>query len=181
MIENEYVNDDGSLKVWCVYNFNKKYFVSYHPQVQIDDASMAIKFYSINDAYHCGRNHNILDPERSFEICECSISNWHLIKMDYELYKQKGYNEFYTESFNILEQNCSNQVQRQTVEYKKWRLDVFRKDSFKCQACGTVGAGLNAHHIKPFAKYKALRCDLDNGITLCEKCHKELHKKEREI
>ena len=58
---------------------------------------------------------------------------------------------------------------------------------FTDQECeDNVGGNLNAHHIKPLNKmlkeYKiktleqALRCEvlwnINNGVTLCEKCHK---------
>ena len=66
---------------------------------------------------------------------------------------------------------------RFTQEYKDWRMAVFKRDNFTCQKCGVVGRELNAHHIKPYAKYKELRYDLSNGITLCEDCHKLVHKR----
>lgn len=59
-----------------------------------------------------------------------------------------------------------------SVEYKEWRLGVFERDGFRCQGCGAVGGYLTAHHIKSFAHYPKLRFVLDNGITLCEDCHK---------
>lgn len=65
--------------------------------------------------------------------------------------------------------------QRKTAEYVKWRNDVFKRDGYKCAICGKVGGELNAHHIKPFAKYKEDRFDVDNGITLCKECHKTVH------
>lgn len=66
---------------------------------------------------------------------------------------------------------------RKSTKYKEWRIDVFTRDDFTCQICGKVGGTLNAHHIKPYAKYKELRFDVDNGITLCRDCHIELHRR----
>ena len=74
--------------------------------------------------------------------------------------------------------------------YHQWRFRVFKKDNFTCQYCNKHGGYLEAHHIISFAlilkKYnintidKALKCtqlwDINNGITLCTKCHKLVHK-----
>lgn len=68
---------------------------------------------------------------------------------------------------------------RFTKEYKDWRKSVFEKNHYTCVLCGQVGGKLNAHHIKPYAKHKSLRFDIKNGITLCEKCHRKIHKKEK--
>lgn len=69
----------------------------------------------------------------------------------------------------------ANQL-RNTSEYINWRASVFIRDNFKCQICGQVGGELNAHHIKPFAKYVKLRHEITNGITLCRQCHLKVHK-----
>lgn len=73
----------------------------------------------------------------------------------------------------------TNKDYRQSNEYKKWREAVFIRDGFKCQICGQVGGALNAHHIKTFKDFPKLRFEVSNGITLCEKCHRELHKEIR--
>lgn len=65
---------------------------------------------------------------------------------------------------------------RNSKEYSEWRNKVFERDSYTCQCCGQVGGTLNAHHIKEYAKHPDLRLVISNGITLCEKCHKSLHK-----
>jgi hypothetical protein len=67
---------------------------------------------------------------------------------------------------------------RFSFEYKRWRFDVFFRDKFICQHCGdNKGGNLNAHHIKSFAEYPELRFEINNGITLCEECHKKEHAK----
>jgi len=72
-----------------------------------------------------------------------------------------------------------------TFQYYQWRSDIFTRDNFTCQYCGKRGGKLEAHHIKPFVKIieendiktfrQALKCEelwnLNNGITLCIKCH----------
>lgn len=81
---------------------------------------------------------------------------------------------------------------RRCFEYRQWRSDVFTRDNFTCQECGdATGGNLNAHHIKYFShileeykietKEEALNCkelwNINNGITLCDICHINKHKK----
>jgi 5-methylcytosine-specific restriction endonuclease McrA len=43
--------------------------------------------------------------------------------------------------------------------------------------CGSTGkANLVAHHLWKFSEFPELRFAINNGITLCEKCHKKIHK-----
>ena len=68
-----------------------------------------------------------------------------------------------------------NQKDYHSPEYKEWRKKVFEKDKYRCQLCKKVGGYLESHHIKPYAKYKELKYEIDNGITLCYECHKDIH------
>jgi len=65
---------------------------------------------------------------------------------------------------------------RTSPKYKQWCQDVFKRDNYTCTKCGdNNGGNLNAHHIKTFAKYPKLRYKVNNGITLCEQCHRKEH------
>ena len=59
--------------------------------------------------------------------------------------------------------------------YAEWRKRVFSRDKHECQMpkCGYKRA-LNAHHIVRWSDAAYLRFDINNGITLCWKCHKEI-------
>jgi len=59
-----------------------------------------------------------------------------------------------------------------SLEYKIWRKSVFEKDDYRCMACGQRGGELQVDHILPFSKHPRLRFDINNGQTLCVKCHK---------
>ena len=66
---------------------------------------------------------------------------------------------------------------RHCGEYKAWRKKVFERDRYTCQKCGVRGGRLRAHHKKAFSKYPALRFAVSNGITYCESCHREHHRR----
>lgn len=70
---------------------------------------------------------------------------------------------------------------RSTKEYTNWRLAVFERDGFACVGCNQIGGKLHAHHILMFSKYPKMRFVLENGVTLCEKCHKKLHRINKKI
>lgn len=75
---------------------------------------------------------------------------------------------------------------RSLSKYKQWRSCCFERDKWTCQTCGARGVYVTVHHIKSFAKIirenniknseDALKCeemwDMNNGVTLCEECHK---------
>ena len=71
-----------------------------------------------------------------------------------------------------------------TKAYKNWRKSVFNRDVYTCQMCGDdKGGNLQAHHITPVrdSKNTLLIFDIDNGITLCKKCHNIVNGKEYEF
>jgi 5-methylcytosine-specific restriction endonuclease McrA len=63
--------------------------------------------------------------------------------------------------------------------YVDWQRRVYERDLFACQVCGKNHHQIPicAHHKKSYHKFPELRLDVNNGITLCEDCHKNQHRK----
>ena len=70
-----------------------------------------------------------------------------------------------------------NKKIRMSLDFSLWRKAIFERDNFTCQKCKVNGGDLHPHHIHNFADYPEIRFALDNGITLCEFCHRNFHKK----
>jgi hypothetical protein len=84
---------------------------------------------------------------------------------------------------------------RNTTEYLNWRIAILKRDNFKCRMCtasikDNKTLRLEVHHAKSFNDIckesnittikQALACkeiwSLNNGISLCYRCHKNLEK-----
>ena len=56
----------------------------------------------------------------------------------------------------------------------RWQEMVKQRDGYKCVDCGRTDH-LQVHHIKPVHIYPECKNDIDNGITLCPRCHQHYH------
>lgn len=79
---------------------------------------------------------------------------------------------------------------RRLPESRNWIEKVFKRDNWTCQECSQRGGDLQAHHLKLFSEIinenkirtieQAINCNelwnIDNGKTLCEKCHRKTFK-----
>jgi len=52
---------------------------------------------------------------------------------------------------------------------------VMKRDNYICTKCNNTGE-LHCHHILPVATDPLLSADVDNCLTLCKRCHKDIHK-----
>jgi len=79
-----------------------------------------------------------------------------------------------------------NKSIRGSKEMTDWRVKVYERDKYTCQICSKISKKdkvviLNAHHIERFTDNEDLRFDINNGITLCEDCHKLTYGKESDF
>ena len=76
---------------------------------------------------------------------------------------------------NITQEERENK--RHIQGYDEFVDGVFKRDNYTCQQCGdNRGGNLVAHHLNGYNWDIENRINIDNGITLCEDCHKSFHK-----
>ena len=73
-----------------------------------------------------------------------------------------------------------NKSIRKGLDFKLWREFVFKRDNYTCQKCKRKNGNgekiiLNPHHIENFSTCIEKRFDINNGVTLCDKCHQKFH------
>ena len=89
------------------------------------------------------------------------------------MYGVTGENHHNWDSERTHEQRVA---ERKTLKDSRWRNSVFERDNYICQVCGyDKGGCLVSHHLNSYDKHKKDRYNIDNGITLCDTCHKEFH------
>ena len=66
-------------------------------------------------------------------------------------------------------------TERDGSKAKIWRKAVYERDGYDCLACGHHGGDLNAHHLFSYVDTPEKRFDVENGVTLCPKCHTKFH------
>ena len=75
---------------------------------------------------------------------------------------------------SLSDEDRADRKRMYTAEYRHWRDLVIERDRGMCVCCGEEEC-LCVHHILPYREYVDLRTDVDNGLTLCERCHNEFH------
>lgn len=74
----------------------------------------------------------------------------------------------------ITDEDRKNRRDRKKVG--RWSSQIFERDNHTCKLCKIRGGVLNAHHLDGWHWCVERRYDLENGVTLCEICHRTFHK-----
>ena len=161
------------------YNNNKNHYCSYE---------CANKHRSI---IYSGENHPLYNKDSHIK-CNCSYCGKEMELSKYKHNNSKNHfcsrechGKWNSEnlkgekhhSYNPNITDDERELGRRIEGYKDFTKEVYKRDNYTCQCCGdNKGHNLNAHHIYGYTEYKDLRTDANNGVTLCEECHKKYHK-----
>lgn len=127
----------------------------------------------------CARQADKTGVNRSCMSCntEFYVSGWSV---------KNGYGKYC--STDCYDRGLTELAQKIRKLFYSWRKSVLCRDHFKCVECGAK-KNLEVHHIIPIVKIRkdyninsmqdAKECDLlydiNNGKTLCERCHQKSH------
>lgn len=59
--------------------------------------------------------------------------------------------------------------------YTEWKAEVKKQANYTCDCCGQVGGKLHSHHLENYKDNPNKIIDINNGVCLCEQCHKDFH------
>lgn len=113
-------------------------------------------------------------------MVECFTCGKQFNKHRSEVEKNQGDKHFCTAgcwySFNQRDNHylwAGGQTGRMSPDARAWRKAVMRRDKGHCRLCHATDR-LEAHHIKPFRSHPNERWKVENGLTLCVTCHRQL-------
>lgn len=133
----------------------------------------------------CGKGYSSYTSDRAGKYCslECAYGGNErattLSLMTKETWKDDEYRNSHMGENNGNWKGGNSDVirrERSTSRYRAWRKSVLERDGHMCQSCKKTSphVNLNAHHILSFTDFLEYRYDVENGISLCEKCHLQL-------
>lgn len=122
-------------------------------------------------------------------VCDCGrhvkVASGHLISKNttscgcysLQLKRELNINPNLTDEDRIRHRNRpqNGEEYHHALQHVVLAQSIFKRDDYKCVACGSRGVKLAAHHILPWAQCKELRYAPANLVTLCKECHDQLH------
>lgn len=195
LIDNEYKNE--TQKLTCVNEIGYKIYTCYR---DFNENKSSFVFSSKNK-YTIDNMRIFLDNNNMshFKILSKEFKSSHskikfyCEKHDYEfeatwnnLSKGKGCfycgaekrNQYVMKNYHLIPEDIRIKKRFRTKQgsYAIWRKSVFERDNYTCCNCGKRGDILNAHHLNGYNWFEDGRLDINNGVTLCKKCHDNFHK-----
>lgn len=92
-------------------------------------------------------------------------------------YSKGAYHHAYEPKLSETER-LKNKTRMSDLKYKRWSVDVKKRDGFKCRICSESKSNeMVSHHLNGWHWFEEGRFDVDNGVTLCKSCHLNFHNK----
>ena len=124
----------------------------------------------------------ILDSLYNSRMKEIDVRLEKALQMANDIYvrNERNFNEAYSigkDYYNLPSGKRKYAKQLIIDNLPNWSYKVKLRDMFRCRKCFGEVTQLASHHIKNKWNYPSLALDLNNGITLCRRCHYDFHLK----
>jgi hypothetical protein len=169
MTWNDYSN--GERCVHCVKRYVNEYeFLQFIKEKYDDEYTILSKY--VNSVTKVKVRHNVCGT--IFETKPNHLANGHGCPRN-ECCRKRG-EEHYRWNPNLTDEERRANMSRTSInEYNRWRVAIYKRDNYHCVIDNCKCTNLNAHHLNSWDTYTNQRYDINNGITLCEKHHKDFH------
>lgn len=115
----------------------------------------------------CRDHYNKNYYKENTDKCKNNSARWTKNNPEKRFIIMKKHFKKYGKKFDMTSMEYSFAIQA-------WARMIKKLDNNMCKNCDSTN-NLNAHHLRPKNSFPELSLDLDNGITLCEKCHSKTH------
>lgn len=171
LLSEEYVNRRTKLKIKCKCgNIFYKTIDVFERQSQCKECG-----YKMISEIQQGENNTFYGKKHSKETLKV-LSDFHKGKQcgpDNPMYGRRGKD---SPNYNPNITDEEREKGRNIEGYQEFIKEVYKRDNYTCQRCGdNKGGNLVAHHLNGYDTFKEQRTDVNNGVTLCNVCHKEFH------
>ena len=132
--------------------------------------------------YYVGENSPMYGREREkyaqivFNCDCCGIENSQY-KSHYDNQNHHFCNTICRDTFvkaQVSKQDKEILKNRYSPNIRVWKRLCLERDNEECQVCSS-DIDLRIHHLNSFTRFPKLQFNLDNGVTMCEDCHREFH------
>lgn len=174
----------------CLLSSDEDYYKQLNKNISPLKIKLDVKCFNCEEGviYRRDIDHIVNRKQNNCKKCSKKILSNKMSKQNKEWWKSKEYRQKVSErttknftgiknpNYKIDLTDEEREIQRNTIENVHWRNDIYKRDNYTCQCCGdNSGGNLEAHHLYNWSENKKLRYDINNGITLCETCHKKFH------
>ena len=122
-------------------------------------------------------NHNIVNKRNKIYQKTYYNKNKEIVKKRNALYSKMHPEVAFKANMKHLEKYGKMlEMNKHVFQYAllSWSKTIKKLDNYMCKLCDST-TNINAHHFQPKQHFPELILDINNGITLCKKCHMLIH------
>ncbi len=169
------------LVIGCNNKYNSKGYCRLH-YIRLrnhNNTDKPVKTYKnrLCDIDGCDKKHKANGLCENHYASKWNRDNPEIVKRNNKIWTSKNPEKILSYNIKSLSR-IGKTLNMNSMEYQyaqqSWSIMIRKLDNKTCKNCNSKEK-LHAHHIMPKSLFPKLALDVNNGITLCETCHRNIH------